>query len=652
MKKSKVLLTVLVMVGLFCESAAALTPIARYDVVPYQRISAGETFNLGVVAFSKEGIEGVEFAVSGQGYSGTNPLVSSEMSHNPRTDVYEYWVELSADEFSSDGVVEIEATVYGNDGGVRDVNTAEDDGLDTLILLVNPGGTLPEPTAWVDIDGDDNTGQVNNQDQPFATIGNAVYAIRQWMQENGYGDQIGGGIVELNPGTHAMNQGSNNWNTVYADEWFSIDGNGATITSGNSPQVRMFRVRDANLIRTFGRIINYNSNNIDQSTVWIENCNVRGDDKFDEFNNPVRGVKYYTESNFSNMGKAVSGALLGRNLYIHDIGDDAFCRTPLVLNSHAENIDPRDGICVGGGCNHADCWQWWGTPVPHNMIIYGLDCINNTYQGIFARTQGLEPYGVQNPPAEGVAIINLQTKLTDPKSFADNAWYIPANHMLFWHNSFDEEFNFWNDRDSSGKFPLNIVDFDVRGNSFFDVELNAPLGDDNGGDPQAPGVELDFWVSNHFLHEAGWEYFSETPGTDVTTGDPMVDSHGKPLAGSPLIDRVSPLVVPVDADNNLRNIGDVGAFEYIPGGIQVCTGTCMENQCDTYSNCTSLAETCTTGYCCSGSCTVTSSCSQVDSDSSGDVSISELQSYINQWKMGDITMSELMIGIGEWKNGC
>ena len=36
--------------------AFALTPIARWDVVPHQRISAGETFNLGVVAFSKEGI--------------------------------------------------------------------------------------------------------------------------------------------------------------------------------------------------------------------------------------------------------------------------------------------------------------------------------------------------------------------------------------------------------------------------------------------------------------------------------------------------------------------------------------------------------------------------------------------------------------------
>jgi hypothetical protein len=209
-------------------------------------------------------------------------------------------------------------------------------------------------------------------------------------------------------------------------------------------------------------------------------------------------------------------------------------------------------------------------PVPHNMIIYGLNAINSSYQGIFARTQsGNVPDGFANPPVEGVAIVNMQTKLIEPKDFADNAWYISVNHMLLWHNTFDEEFNFWNDGDDSARYPLNIVDFDVRGNSFFDVELNAPLGDDNGGDPDAPGIELSSWGSNHFLHEAGWEFYSETPGTDVSTGDPMVDSVGNPLAGSPLIDRVYPVVTLVDAANNYRSdTADIGAFEFgASGGV-------------------------------------------------------------------------------------
>jgi len=45
-------------------------------------------------------------------------------------------------------------------------------------------------------------------------------------------------------------------------------------------------------------------------------------------------------------------------------------------------------------------------------------------------------------------------------------------------------------------------------------------------------------------------------------------------------------------------------------------------------------------------------CSPADSDTSGDVSITEIMNYITQWKLGSVTISELMTGIGEWKNGC
>jgi len=45
-------------------------------------------------------------------------------------------------------------------------------------------------------------------------------------------------------------------------------------------------------------------------------------------------------------------------------------------------------------------------------------------------------------------------------------------------------------------------------------------------------------------------------------------------------------------------------------------------------------------------------CGPVDSDTSGDVSTSELLAYINSWKSGSISITELMTAIGEWKNGC
>jgi hypothetical protein len=58
-------------------------------------------------------------------------------------------------------------------------------------------------------------------------------------------------------------------------------------------------------------------------------------------------------------------------------------------------------------------------------------------------------------------------------------------------------------------------------------------------------------------------YEEITPGTNVTTGTSGLDSSGRPYGWSPLIDRVSPLLVPTDADGVLRDsIGDAGAYEY------------------------------------------------------------------------------------------
>ncbi len=664
------------MLFIFSNSLFAVTPIARYDVVPYQRISEGETFNAGVVAFSKGGIDRVEFSISGQGYTGGSK-VADEMTYNPRTGVVEYWVPLSASEFTSDGPIEIEATVYGNDGDTRDKNWIIEDsfgatygidlwiesegnehnyfcsvtsgglfdesmlysdiiffppgeewwngidesiieatsntltfkygsswgadpialdyepevgdhfiisrgfGLDPLVLLVNPQGTLPRPVAYVDVSGDDGSAVVNNSDHPYATIGGAMVGLKDWMNSNGYGEQINSCIIRLNPGEHTQSNGGF-WGSILSkDEWLTITSNpdlggnkdNTTIYDGSFISTDFVRVKDLTLVsdNTYNDVFSASTAYTHKFHLWVDDCDLIGNTKFNEVSNPVSSQHlWYTNCYFTNMGKVVNEAKLARNITIEHVGDDAFVRSPLVINAYAYDIDPRDGVCEGGGCAHADCWQWWGRPVPHNMIIYGFNAINATYQGIFARTQSANvPDGFANPPVEGAAIINMQTKLIDPKDFADNAWYISVNHMLLWHNTFNEEFNFWNDGDNSGSYPLNIVNFDVRGNSFFDVELNASLGDDNGGDPDAPGVELSSWESNHFLHEAGWEFYSETPGTDVSTGDPMVDSIGRPLEGSPLIDRIYPLVTLVDADNNYRSdTADIGAFEFgSSGGI-------------------------------------------------------------------------------------
>src|SRR5574343_1518130 len=103
----------------------ALTPIARTDVVPYQRIEYGETFNFGVVAFSKDGIDRVEFTISGQGYSGGVKTATSMRLNNQvgsvattgHVGVWEYYVPISSSEFTSDGAITVTPVVYGTDNG-------------------------------------------------------------------------------------------------------------------------------------------------------------------------------------------------------------------------------------------------------------------------------------------------------------------------------------------------------------------------------------------------------------------------------------------------------------------------------------------------------------------------------------------------------
>ena len=90
----------------------------------------------------QDGINHVDFSITGQGYS-NGIKSSSEMTFNSRTSVFEYWVPILANEFTSNGPVQIEATVYGNDGETRN--------LGKLNHNVNATGNLMQPIAYVEI---------------------------------------------------------------------------------------------------------------------------------------------------------------------------------------------------------------------------------------------------------------------------------------------------------------------------------------------------------------------------------------------------------------------------------------------------------------------------------------------------------------------
>ena len=85
---------------LFAASAFAARPIARWDVIPSQRVSG--TFKAGVVAFHEKGVK-VQFSVNGkQAFTADHPTL------NPRTKVWEYVFAFDASKFD-DGLVKLGA---------------------------------------------------------------------------------------------------------------------------------------------------------------------------------------------------------------------------------------------------------------------------------------------------------------------------------------------------------------------------------------------------------------------------------------------------------------------------------------------------------------------------------------------------------------
>ena len=178
-------------VTLFLSSTAfALTPIARTDVVPYQRIEFGKSFNFGVVAFSKPGIDRVEFEILGQGYAG-GVKRSSAMALNTRVvsekydGVWEYFVPISASEFNSNGPVTVTPTVYDNEGNRRD--------LDPVTLIVEGASAgFNQHKAWVNPSASDGAGTVGDQTDPFPSITSAVSAT-----QSANGGSSSGNIIYL-----------------------------------------------------------------------------------------------------------------------------------------------------------------------------------------------------------------------------------------------------------------------------------------------------------------------------------------------------------------------------------------------------------------------------------------------------------------------
>ena len=535
-----------------------LTPIARWDTVPYQRIDAGKTLNVGVVAFSGAGIQKVSFAIEGQGYSGPSPLNATQMTLNPQSGVWEYWVPISANDFGSDGPIVVEATVYGMDGGVRDKNTrGGKQGLDALRLNVNPHGTLPKTVVYVAVDGDDENGDGTSA-QPFATVARAVsvIAIRQ-------GGDCGGGIIYLLPGTHTCTNGGYFGDHAAANEYLLVTAapghgpNDTILVSGTARKVRKIHFQDLTMQRT---TVDYcvwdlGAPGCYDCDIWVDGCRLIGRGRENtEDEHPLYLVYknlYCTDTSITEVATAFYGGgmykmynMICRNVTITQISDDAFRNVPLVINCSADDIDPLNTEA------HADAWQYWGGNSENhwddNVIIYNYRASGCHFQGIIIRGD------LDRAPshAQGMALVNV---CITGEEYWWNVWFRWVDHLLLWNCTFDKRFAFRSD-DYAGygnNVPPDIKDFYCNGVCFKSLQV---LGDDDRN------VDFSRWSENHFGEvEGAWV----VRGTNTTSGDALLDEGNRPLANSPLRNRLARPLVPVDIVGVPRNSpACIGAYEY------------------------------------------------------------------------------------------
>lgn len=514
--------------GTGCDTTTGgLTPIARWDVVPYQRINTGETLNLGVIAFSKAGIDRVEFHISGRGYNG-GIKSASQMTYNPQSKVFEYWVPLRASEFSSDGTITVEAIAYGEDGGIRNKNTdGGGQGLDPLVLTVNPGGSLAQIEAWVDAAGNDTTGVVSNSNLPFATIGKAISAIAA-----ANGGEAGGGIVRLKPGTHIMSRGGIGSVIPATNEWVTITtaiggtkSNTILRTDQSTPKVKLLRFKGITLQSSGQYTWIYTSDPAD-AKVWADGSDLIGSGRWLASTYPIRTPAYFTDCYITGSDTGALFAIFARGLTIEHIGNDAFQNVEMVVNTTADDIDP------GATGNHADAFQlhWVGGGPKGNVIVYGYRATNFNYQSIFVGDVPPAPFVLN-----GAAIVNSYFKAENPVAAAFNVWGISTNHLLIWNNT-----HLGDALDLRGAQSSNVS---LVGNVFNSLEVRYP-------------ATLTEARTNHFVSGTTW-------GSGASSGLATLDTLGRPTAASNLREKVSPSLVIADQSGTARGAtSDIGAYEY------------------------------------------------------------------------------------------
>jgi hypothetical protein len=558
------------------------TPISRATFVPYQRIS--KPTRLGVQAWSKNGIDRVEFAISGGGYRGTNPLISGVRRFNPDNGVYdEYFVTIDPSDFTTAGVITITPTAYGRDGGARTVGD--------FPMVMNQSGMLDHHEVWVEKitnGGNDMTAVVDDKSNPFETIPAAISALY-----SAYGDRVDGGIVWLGEGNWTADTAVNN---TTINEWLTIARNPDALRENvifntqnamrKSFDTAHLHLKEISIGRTSAALSAYTLPAI-ATNIWLDHCLVTGNGityKGGNYTNghayidpiqPRAAAVYSTGSEFTHSYRALSFPILSVNDYIHNICEDAYQLGYCVIQPRIDHLDPTTFTDLQGKHPHADVFQMHaqgGQNNPENVILYGFNATDIHYQGFFWR-----PSSVSGNHADNIAMVNNMIYLIDTAYF--NSIQGVYDHLLMWNNTFagPNRTSLYKDTTTSD---FGFTNSSLVGNYFYALEVSA--GGTTGYSTifESGNSNNNEAISNHYNISKADGYGtiqSASPDTGVdtaTVGTQEIDESdlvnyvnlGRPITDkSKLIDRLSHNRTSFDLHGNARDLtSDVGAWEYVP----------------------------------------------------------------------------------------
>lgn len=316
----------------------ALTPIADWDFVPFQRITA--PIQIGVVAFSKEIITAVDFTWTDQDGAGSTvtPATVTACTYNSDNGVWEWHATFDPADFTT-GPVQLDCTVTGEGAATRV--------LPTLRVVADDGNTgWQRVKAWVNATtGNDSTGVASPTEtgsNPFATCAKAAAAIAAYRNTNYGKNNTDGAWIYLNEAAHLIHDEGVS-DLGFDCEWLTItreSGAAKASTTVNGQQYSF----PCGLVRWYD-ISPLSKLSVIEATGrhWMDNCSAVG---VGQLNNSImfyRGaIGYATESTIDTVEdiSSIGKFQLIRNCTFSHIGNDAMRHVKTAINLTINDVNP------------------------------------------------------------------------------------------------------------------------------------------------------------------------------------------------------------------------------------------------------------------------------------------------------------------------